>query len=323
MLNSIFNFNYLYLNYSLILMDKLRNDGYILIENVKYKKNFNDSLHSFYNNNITDYKKLKYFIDNQYCPVLNKIIQNNHKIFYNRFKFNNNNATNSSIFHSDLYNHTNENIINIYSCLYYFDDAYLEIIPRSHRKDFLMKNNFNSSYNYKKKIYIQKGTFVILHSNIHHRILNNINNNRILQIYDVSFNEKDYKYYIPKIIVIKTYNSFLLKNILTFTNYVIKNNNESYILYVHYFLVYYDIQYKLGIFSSDLSPLHKKDKLISYESDRRLNISKCNLDETNINIICNDEIKSCNPGNFYFLCSLINPIISLLLFYYVYKKAKK
>ena len=61
-------------------MDKLRNDGYILIENVKYKKNFNDSLHSFYNNNITDYKKLKYFIDNQYCPVLNKIIQNNHKI---------------------------------------------------------------------------------------------------------------------------------------------------------------------------------------------------------------------------------------------------
>lgn len=137
-------------------MDKLRNDGYILIENVKYKKIFNDSLHSFYNNNIINYKKLKIFIDNQYCPILNKIIHNNHKIYYNRFKFNNNNVTHGTIFHADIYNHTNENIINMYSCLYYFDNAYLEIIPNSHRKDFLMKHSFHSSYQYKKKFLYKK-----------------------------------------------------------------------------------------------------------------------------------------------------------------------
>lgn len=304
-------------------MDKLRNDGYILIENVKYKKIFNDSLHSFYNNNIINYKKLKVFIDNQYCPILNKIIHNNHKIYYNRFKFNNNNVTHGTIFHADIYNHTNENIINMYSCLYYFDDAYLEIIPNSHRKDFLMKHSFHSSYHYKKKIFIQKGTFVILHSNLHHRGIYNTNNKRLLQLYDVFFNKNDYKYYIPKIIVIKTHNSILLKNIITFTNFILKNNNESYILYVHYFLVYYDFQYKLGIFSSDISPFYKKNKLISYEPEKRLHINECSNDETNINIICNNEIESCNPSNFYFLCSLIHPLISLLIFYYIYQKAKK
>ena len=314
-------------------MDKLRNDGYILIENIKFKKEFNNSLNSFYNNNNICYKKLKLFIDDLYYPTLNKIINNNNKIYYGKFRFNNNNnSLDSSRFHGDIYNHTNENIVNIYTCLYYFDNSYLEIIPESHRKDYLINNNNHSSFKNIKKISISSDTFVILHSNIHYRQIESTkSDSRLLQIFEVCFNTYDYKKILPKLIIVKTYDSYIIKCITFLSNKLFKNNNNLFVSYFHYFLVYYDLQNKISILSTDLSPNEKYNKLISYEPGKReyinefntseTNTSETNTSETNINIICDNNIKNCGPGFFYLYCTFIYWIISATIFYFIHKKA--
>tara|TARA_Y200000002_G_scaffold325255_1_gene287264 strand:- start:304 stop:1221 length:918 start_codon:yes stop_codon:yes gene_type:complete len=305
-------------------MDKLRNDGFILIENIKYKKEFNQSLNSFYFNNSINYNKLKNFIDEQYYPVIKNILNHKDKIHYSKFRFsNNNNSTDASTFHGDIYNFSNENIINVYTFLYYFDDAYLEIIPESHRKDYLIKNNSHSSFKNIKKIFIKSGTFVIFHANIHHRGVNfNKGNRRLLQIFDVCLNTNDYKKYLPKLIIVKTYDSYFVKYLTKYFKNFFTNNDNKSLIYLHYFLVYYNIQYKIGLMI-DLSPNEKKNKLVSYEPGSRINYNQCNIKDTNVNIICDNNRNHCGPGYFYFYCYIIYWIISILIFYYIWYKTKK
>lgn len=304
-------------------MDKLRNDGFILIKNNTYNNDFNKSLNKFYKNNIVDYIELKNFIDNQYYPKLKHIIKVREKIYYGKFRFsNNNNSSDASTFHADIYNHTNQNIINVYTCLYYFDDAQLEIIPKSHRKDFIIRNNYYDSYNQKIKLNIKANTFVIFHANIHHRGLNfTKNNRRLLQIFDVFLNKQDYYYYKPKLTIVKTYDSLFIKYITNISRNIYTNNNQNLLTYIHYFLVYYDLQYKLFVMS-DLSPFEKNNKLISYESGKRVNlIDSYKLKENNINVICNNNIRSCGPGYFYLYCYIFYWLILIIIYLLIiYKK---
>ena len=294
-------------------MDKLRNDGFILIENNSQKKKFYNSLNKFYKNNKVNYILLKEFIDKEYYPKLKSICNFKEKHFYEKFKFNDN-KFNSNTFHSDIYNHTNENIINIYTCLYYFDNAQLEIIPKSHRKDYIMNHNFSTSYKNKKKIFINSGTFVILHSNVHYRELIISNNTRFIQIYNVFFTKNDYNNYISKLIIIRNYDSFIVNNLRILLKKIIKNNDVT--PFIHYFLVYYDLQYKIGLFSSDLSPSSKNNKLISYEIEKRIMYEKNTISNTNINIICSN-IYNCGPGNFYFIFYISYLVIILSILFYM------
>ena len=103
-------------------MNNLRNHGYIIIENKSDNEKFDISLTKFYKNNKVDYIKLKEFIDKQYFSKLHSILHIPKKPYYNKFNFTNN-LISDSTFYSDIYNHTNDNIINIYSCLYYFDNS--------------------------------------------------------------------------------------------------------------------------------------------------------------------------------------------------------
>jgi len=306
-------------------MDKLENDGYILVENKSFKKNFHESLLSFYSKNKIDYIQLKKFIDHKFFPVIKKILHINQDqdVYYNKFKFSNIKFSDISTMHCDIYNNTNENIINIYTFSYYFDDAYLEIIPESHRKDYIIKHNSHSSYKNLKKIYIHSGTFVIYNSCIHYRDIGLLNNEqRLLKIYDINFNYDDFKKYSSKITIIRTNDSITLKYISKIINNFFKNNEIKNIIYIHYFFVYYNLQYKISILSSDLSPFEKKNKLISYESGKRINYSHIDNKELNIYIICNKNIQHCGPGYFYFYCTIIYWIILIILFIFVFKKIK-
>ena len=302
-------------------MNKLKNDGFILIENIKYKKQFNNSLNSFYKNKKTDYKKLKSFIDDKYCPVLNKIINNN-KIYYGRFRFNDN-SLDFTTFQADIYNHTNENIINIYTCIYFFDSVHLEIIPKSHRKDFLIENNNHTSYLKLKKIFIKSGTFGIFHSNIHYRILDFSKSNRLLHIFNTCFTSHEYNKYISKLIIVKRYDSFFVKYINKYTNIFLKNYENKITNYLLYFILYYDIQYKIGgIISTDLSPYQKNNKLISYQNIKSELMNNINTNESNINIICNNNINNCSPGYFYFYLPIIINFILGYIVYYLFLRKK-
>ena len=79
---------------------------------------------------------MKSFIDK---IILKKIQQNCEYLpdpKYVKYRFsNNNNSTDASTFHGDVYNHTKSELLPIYTCLCYFDEAEMELIPASHLKN--------------------------------------------------------------------------------------------------------------------------------------------------------------------------------------------
>lgn len=148
----------------------INNDGYILLRNVLTENDLEYGLSSIVDNKV-DYFIMKKYIDNVFFPKIKKtsnIITDPH---YVKFRVsNNNNSTDASTFHGDIYNNTNNELLPIYTCLCYFDDAQMEIIPGSHKY-----NNIGSSIeSYNKKIIldIKHGDILIFHANIHHRGIN-------------------------------------------------------------------------------------------------------------------------------------------------------
>lgn len=302
-------------------MEQLNNQGYVVIQNDNYDKEiFEKKMNNFYkDNNNVDYKDLRNFIDRTYFPVLMNKININEDIFYGKFRFsNNNNSNDASTFHGDCYNHTNDEIIRQYTCLYYFDDAEFELIPETHKKSKYKTKTFDEVYHHKKRVNIQAGTFIIIHANLHHRGVNftKPTNRRLLQVFDVHFNKKDYDLYTPKFVIIKTEESIIFKMISNCLYNLYKYNNNSSIEtlnYLHYFLVFNNIQYKLFINSPS-----KKDigKIISYEPGKQCLFEDSEkLKETNINISCDKNIKYESPNLFFFNCYLIYWIVSLILIY--------
>ena len=301
-------------------MNVLNDQGYIIIKNNTHKELFDEKMMYFYNNNKdVNYKLLHRFIDDDFFPILMNKINNNEKVFYNKFRFsNNNNSSDASTFHGDCYNHTNDEIINQYTCLYYFDDAEFEIIPETHKKSKYNGKNFIDAYNYKKRINIKGGTFIIIHSNIHHRGVNfkTTLNRRLLQIFDVNFNKRDYDLYSPRFIIIKTNESTIIKMINSFLFNFFKNNNNNFsenINYFHYYLVFNNIKYKY-LFNSP----NDKDqgKILSYEPGESYLLENSeNVKKTNINIKCNKNIKNESPNTYFLQIYFLYLIIALLLLY--------
>ena len=126
----------------------ITNNGYILLRKVLTDEQLNSGLSCMKNNNKVDYSIMKQFIDNVFLPTIQKnsnIITDPH---YVKFRFsNNNNSTDASTFHGDIYNHTDSEVLPIYTCLCYFDDAQLQVIPGSHKY-----NNLWSVTSFNKKI---------------------------------------------------------------------------------------------------------------------------------------------------------------------------
>lgn len=307
-------------------MNQLIDNGYLIIENKNNNTLFEQKAKAFYKNDNVDYTLLKRFIDETFFPELNKTLYNLNNINYGKFRFsNNNNSTDASTFHGDTYNHTDENIINVYTFLYYFDDAYLEIIPKSHRKDINLTRSSHKSYNSKKRIHIKAGTFVIFHSNIHHRGVgfNKSNDRRLLQIFEVTINENDYNKYKEKLLIIETSQSQFIKMINYVMYHIFSKINSrgflnNFITYVHYILVYNGLHQKFSL--SDLSSHKKKNKIISYEPGKNVNFSNCKSSKkTNVNILCDSNIKHKIPKKYYFYYYLIYWVVSTAVLYVWYK----
>lgn len=303
-------------------MDVLNDKGYIVIPN-NNKEIFERKLKIFYvNNDKMNYKELRSFIDDIFFPILMNKINNNEKIFYSKFRFsNNNNSSDASTFHGDCYNHTCDEIIKQYTCLYYFDDAQFEVIPETHKKNKYKTKTFDEVYHHKKKMNIKAGTFIIMHANLHHRGVNftKTNHRRLLQIFDVHLNEKDYNFYIPKLIVINTQESYISRIISKMLYYIHKNNNNissENLNYLHYYLVFNHLQYKM------INSPSKKDngKILSYVPAKQYFFEDSKkIKETNVNIICDKNVKRKSPNLFYFNCYLIYWIISLVIIYIISK----
>ena len=102
----------------------INKNGYVLLSNRLSNNELNYGLSSIHNNKV-NYFVTKKFIDDIFLPKIEQTkIINDH--VYVKFRLsNNNNSTDASTFHGDIYNKTNSEILPIYTCLCYFDEAQL------------------------------------------------------------------------------------------------------------------------------------------------------------------------------------------------------
>lgn len=298
----------------------IKNEGYILKTNVLNENDLEFGLSSIVDNKV-DYSIMKQYIDNVFFPKIKKTSNFITDPHYIKFRLsNNNNSTDASTFHGDIYNNTNSEFLPIYTCLCYFDDAQLEIIPGSHKY-----NNIGSSiesYNKKIILNIKRGDILIFHSNIHHRGINynKTENRRLLQVFEVFPDKQTYNEHISKLIIVNTSDTFLMKHLINPILYQLSKNSTviSNISMCHYILMYNDLQYKIALI--DIAPYDKVNKYISYEPGRRRLIEELDdTEELNVNIICDSRANYVSSSNYYLYFYLICFILILTVFYIIKK----
>ena len=305
-------------------MNQLNKNGFLILSvDNQYKNQFHETMLDFYEKNTyVNYNKVKLFIDNQYIPYIQQQLNIVTPFHYRKFRFsNNNNSSDASTFHGDVYNYTDKRIVPIYTCLYYFDDTKFEIIPGTHDKERYKNLNFYDVYNKRKRIHISSGSIVIIHASLHHRgvSFNKANNRRLLQVFDININNEDYNIYKEKLITINTKESYLIKSLNNFLTYIFKIYSNEMLSLFHYFLVYYKLQYK--IFNS---PNKKdKDKLLTYEPGKHCDFENSNqIKTTNINIICNKDYIIKSPDYSFLYIYIIYWILSFIIIYFIIKYKK-
>jgi hypothetical protein len=294
-------------------------DGYILLTNVLTDHDIQVGLSCIQEDRV-DYSRLKQFIDQIF---LKRIQENVHEISepsYVKFRLsNNNNSTDASTFHGDIYNHTNTEILPIYTCLCYFDDAQLEIIPGSHKY-----NNSDwsiSTYNKKKVINVNRGDILVFHANMHHRGVNynKSENRRLLQVFEVFPDQITYDEYSSKLFIVQTSNNVVIKNIVNPLMYQLSKFPSviDTITWFHYILMYNDLHYKVGMM--DIEPWNKQGNYITYEPGRRVYMEDLKHEEINVNVMCDNNIQTIQPNRFYFYFYILYWIVSILVIYVIVK----
>jgi hypothetical protein len=300
----------------------LLNNGYILLPNILSNDEINFGLSSIQNNNIVDYSILKQFIDKIFFHKIKKNSKVISDPYYVKFRFsNNNNSTDASTFHGDIYNNSDSELLPIYTCLCYFDDAQLEIIPGSHKYN---NNGWSiENYNKKKILNVHRGDILIFHANLHHRGINynKVGNRRLLQVFEVFPNKETYIKHHSKLFVVQSSESFIVKNLLNPILYQISKYPKiiDYITLIHYILMYNDLHYKIALI--DISPYEKKNNYISYEPGRRVYFDNLinKKEDLNVNIVCDKKINSITYGNYYMYIYILYLFISLIIVYIVTK----
>jgi hypothetical protein len=302
------------------------NDGYIIIKNILTPEQLQKGLLCD-NHGKVNYRSMKKFIDSEFLPTIKKNTSFMKDPVYVKFRYsNNNNSTDASTFHSDVYNYTSSETIPIYTCLCYFDKTQMELIPGSHKKEFQSINNSIQSFFTKKVVDIHPGDILVFHANLYHRGINynTGKDRRILQVFEVFPDKNIYHEKQKQLLTVVTSKKSSM-NILTHISYLISKVPVfiDSVTFLHYILVYNDLQYKIVL--NDISPDDKKNRLVTYEPSKRMNYSEIHEeDDININIICEDT-PTIEPSNYYLylLLSFIVFIIIIYLLFSFYKSQPK
>jgi hypothetical protein len=176
--------------------------------------------------------------------------------------------------------------------------------------------------NKKQVIHIKRGDILIFHANLHHRGINynKTANRRLLQVFDVFPDKPTYDEHFPKLVIVQTSESFLMKQFINPVLYEISKNQTitDCITMVHYVLMYNDLHYKTALM--DIPPNQKKDKYISYEPVKRiLHEGLIDKEDLNVNIVCIKDVNTVPHSNYYLLFYILYWIISLIFIYIITK----
>lgn len=308
-------------------MEELNTNGFILLKNA-INENSNNFINNSYNinENKLDYSAVKHYIDKTFMPTLKQQLGLKDNIQYHKFRFsNNNNSADASTFHNDLYNFSDLELMPVYTCLTYFDDAVLEVLPGSHLKSNRIMNKLLCNYNKKVEIYVPKNSVVILNSAVFHRGkgYSNTENRRLLQVFECFFSNEHYNEHVNKVIAVQTNQREIVNYISSFSKYFSVNDFvlNKYV-FEHYALTYLNLQYKFVLI--DIPPYEKQDKFIVYEPTKRVNYEDIKEPMgTNVNVICDKNIKTRDPSNFYLYLLIFIIALIILLVNYKYIKLNK
>jgi len=297
-------------------------EGYILLTNVLSEHDIHVGLSCIQEDKV-DYSRMKQFIDEIFFKRIQANVHEITEPSYVKFRFsNNNNSTDASTFHGDVYNHTNSELLPMYTCLCYFDDAQLEIIPGSHK--YNNKDWSIITYHKKKVIHVNKGDILVFHANMHHRGIhfNQTENRRLLQVFEVFPDKRTYEEHSSKLVIVQTSNNVVIKNIVNPLMYQLSKFPSviDTLTWFHYILMYNDIHYKIGMM--DIEPWNKRYHYITYEPGRRVYIDDVKHEDLNVNVMCDKNIKTTQPNRFYLYVYLLYWIISIVLIYVVVKQWK-
>jgi hypothetical protein len=294
-------------------------DGYVLLSNVLTESEIQIGLDCISNDKV-DYTHMKEFIDKIFLKTIQKKCEHIPEPKYVKYRFsNNNNSTDASTFHGDIYNHTKSELLPIYTCLCYFDTSHLEIIPGSHKYN---NNDWSiRTYNRKKIIQVNRGDILIFHANIHHRGVRfgTQENRRLLQVFEVFPDKPTYDEHASNLISVQTSNHSLIKNVINPIMY--QAAKIPYVIdainFINYIFVYNDLQYKVTMM--DLAPYDKRDKYITYEPGRRVYMDETTYEELNVNVVCDRNIETAQPSSFYLYVYILYWIVSFILIYLIVK----
>lgn len=243
-----------------------------------------------------NYEKVKHFIDTMFLP---KLPFSDPVYIKSRFS-NNNNSIDASVFHSDVYNYTDDREIPIYTALCYLDKAQMELIPNSH-----IKPNASPIEELNKAIMIQlnPGDILVFNARLVHRGKNFSNGNRrLLQVFEIFPTRELYEQYSPNYFTVDTsgQRSTMLYHVAKIPWLI------SIVNFIVYFLHYYDLKYVMSL--SDLPPWQKYGHYITYEPGGRVKYTPGLKDVINKNIIFVDS-PIVKTSSFYFYLLLILLII--------------
>ena len=296
----------------------LHADGYVLLKNAMSQDDVQYALSCDLGDGKVDYVKMRRFIETKFFAGIRRNLDAITDPHYVKFRFsNNNNAKDAALIHGDIYNHTNLPVIPIFTCLCYFDDAQMELIPKSH----ILNTTASSSQAFDRRIQLVlgRGDALVFHSNIQHRGVNYnaAENRRLLQVFDVFPDAATYARHAPKLVIVKTYYATTF-NEKVFTPMILFMSKHPNLTYFHYILVNNDLQYK--VLGMDLEPWNKRGKYVSYEAGKRImfeDLPEDGVGEINVNIICDTKVFSRAESNFYLYIYLaVAAIVFLTVYYY-------
>jgi hypothetical protein len=296
-------------------MDELNKNGYIIFKNGINKNDIPNDISNI--KEKVNYTQIKNFIDNTFIPTIKKKLPSFSNPKYTKFRYsNNNNSIDASVFHQDVYNHTELKIMPIFTALAYFDKAELELIPGSH-----IKNNLNliNLYTNKTVLHLEPNDIVIFYSNMYHKGVNfsKGDNRRLLQVFDVFPDNQTYNELFHKFKIVNTSDGTITKKNAMY--YISQNKTTINLFnYVILFMVYFNLQYKIPM--KDLPPSQRNNSFLSYQPSGHLNYKQDLVDDININIICDKNVNIVDYSRYYFFLFLFVLLLFSILYLNLYKK---
>jgi len=133
-------------------------------------------------------------------------------------------------------------------------------------------------------------------------------------------NLSTYEEHSSKLVVVQSSNHSLMKHIVTPLSIELSKfpGLINVINFIHYFLVFNDLQYKVALI--DIEPWKKKDKYITYEPGRK--IYHLNHEDINVNVSCDPNIQVLQTSNYY-LYMFILIVTFVCIFIKILVPAKK